>query len=173
MDNTKETVSPRHNRIDAHWNAQRLWKYAQGLHRSKIGFSTKRKKWSWCPILNQETVSSWQLLAKEKLVLSNGVHWIIKYPQGETPCPAVKGQHKTKSLVLLGDFLFHVALFRYRYFTSLLPVYYVSYFVLLWVFFHVYVFLVSLYCLSTYYLFIFFLPVCYLKKKKEGVALDR
>lgn len=166
MDNTKETVSPRHNRIDAHWNAQRLWKYAQGLHRSKIGFSTKRKKWSWCPILNQETVSSWQLLAKEKLVLSNGVHWIIKYPQGETPCPAVKGQHKTKSLVLLENFLFHVALFRYRYFTGLLPVYYVSYFVLLWFFFScVCVPCVTL--LFIYLLFIYIFFACLFSKEKE------
>lgn len=36
MDNTKETVSPKHNRTDAHLNAQRLWPHAQGLYRFKV-----------------------------------------------------------------------------------------------------------------------------------------
>lgn len=32
MDNTKETMSPKHNRT----NAQRLWPHAQGLYRFKV-----------------------------------------------------------------------------------------------------------------------------------------
>ena len=35
MDDTKETVSSRHSRTDAHMNSQRLWKHAQGSHRFK------------------------------------------------------------------------------------------------------------------------------------------
>ena len=34
---TKETVSSRTNKTDAHMNMQRLWQHAQGQHRFKPG----------------------------------------------------------------------------------------------------------------------------------------
>lgn len=35
VDDTKVTVSTRHNRTDTHINSQRLWQHVQGQHRFK------------------------------------------------------------------------------------------------------------------------------------------
>ena len=44
------------------------------MHRSKMDRgSTLREKETWAPIPNQEAISKWQLLAKEKVVFSKGV----------------------------------------------------------------------------------------------------
>lgn len=44
MDESKEIMSSRYNRIDAHINSQRLWQHTQGLHRFKAwGFQLKGK----------------------------------------------------------------------------------------------------------------------------------
>ena len=88
----------------------------------------------------------------------------------------MKGQHKTNSLVLSENFLFHIALFRHLYPTGLLPVYYVFLFCAFMVFLCVYVSCVTLLLIYLLFLYIllcliFYLPVCFLKEGKEGVEL--
>lgn len=74
----------------------------------------REEKWTWGPTPNSETISKWQLLAKEELVFSNKyisppTH--ISHTSGQIPRPAVDGQHKTNSMVLTEiSFLSHNAL---------------------------------------------------------------
>lgn len=48
MNDSKETVSFRYNRTDAHKNSQGLWRHVHDLHRFKPGRgpSTEREKWT-------------------------------------------------------------------------------------------------------------------------------
>ena len=55
IDDSKETVSSRYSRTDAHVNSHRLWQCAQGLHSFKLQvLALREESGSWCLTPNQE-----------------------------------------------------------------------------------------------------------------------
>lgn len=72
---SQETVSSRqHIRTDTQMNQQKLWQHVQGLHiQARQVPSTERGKKTQSPILNQEAIANWQLLAEETYFF----HWSL------------------------------------------------------------------------------------------------
>lgn len=93
MEDTEETVLPRHNGTKAHENLKRLGQCTQGLHRSKpFGILAVRWKMDTAPTRKPKPIFNWQLLIKEENFL-------------QTPC-LVDCEHKTNLMVFLEMFCF-------------------------------------------------------------------
>ena len=75
MEDTKQAVSSRLNRTDAHVNSQRLWQDARGLHRFKPdGVPVLRgKSGHELPSLTKKLSTISICLQRKKLVLFNSV----------------------------------------------------------------------------------------------------
>lgn len=99
MEGTKQTKPSKHSRVDIRKNPRGLWQHAQDLRRSgPMGVLELRGEVEETPIPNSEALSSWQTLAKEKLVFSNRLSQDVQKAR-------LHSQHKTNSIVCLDFFL--------------------------------------------------------------------
>ena len=106
MDDSKETVSSRHDRPDAHINSQSLWQHAQGLHRSKSdGVPVLKSEVDTNPYLNQEAVCNWYLLANKELFSPREEsHWVHKPHLRTGPLPSSRWPTQNELHSILGVF---------------------------------------------------------------------
>lgn len=80
--------------------------------RARQGPSVKSGKWTWASIPEQEAITNWSLLTKEKWVSSNGVsHWIFKTHLSIDPIPCSRWLTQNELSVIFLDFWLYIALF--------------------------------------------------------------
>ena len=72
IDDSKETVSPRHSRTDTH-RIQRPWVYGARQAQTRWGSGARKGKCTGATIINQVAISNQSRFALQKLVLSSGV----------------------------------------------------------------------------------------------------
>lgn len=134
-------------------------------------------KWTQAPIPNQEAVSHPQLITKKNLIITNGVSLDTQTVLEGGHVPSSRWPPQNKLSGTLGDFISHTALFGH--FKSLFAWILRVMILVLWFYSCVYVCLSV--CISWAFSILFgfqifknslnfFLPVSFLKKKKEGVV---
>lgn len=91
-------------RTDTPSDSQRSGQHGQEPH--SLGHmvpSPEKGKWTWAPIPYPGAILSQQPLAKEKTIsfLQCSLTGHINHIEGQAPCPAVNGQRRMNSMVLL------------------------------------------------------------------------
>lgn len=84
MDDSKKTVSSRHNSNNEHINSKTTAACTSSdqIRRSP---GTGRGKWTQDPIPNQEAICNWYPMAQRKFIFSNGSHWVYQLHTGKDP----------------------------------------------------------------------------------------
>lgn len=103
---TKKTRTARHNRTDEHRTSRWLWQHAQGLQRSKSDGIPALREESYTNSIHLGNYLQLTTACKRKIsFLLSSLPENVKYSWGQTPCPALNGQDKMKSMLFLECFV--------------------------------------------------------------------